>query len=343
MKLLNFLNISSRTTLKDLSNQVGVRNVDSVLHLNNLPRLPKIGEAFDKLCKDTIDDSPNIVDWQRKSTILNSMVGDSDVFEYAALASETTWKLLDKLGTFPKYLKLPETVGDALSNLTGSVPLLGNGIHVQNGIYAEALNQLQNEPHVISPQIFNEYSSIRQINLIEGGSGTEAPMQWFPIPWGSVSLYTSIDDSFVNFPVYPEEVSDGVHASYNTMPDLIYQYEPWQLYTGSGPRSNTYEFEFHRDMWTGDHRDGKANELIRFCMANCYADFKGSIVNIPTVSLYVNGELLISGVMTDVETSWSGPLGLDGWYLYCKLSITIIEVSKEALNFTTMRRKPLIG
>lgn len=340
---MKFLSISNKTTLNDLSNQVGVRNVDSVLHLNNLDRVPKIGEAFDELCQDTLKNYPNNVDWQRKCTLLNAMVSDSDIFEYAALSSENTWKLLDKLGTFPKYLRLPETISADLSKLTGSVPILGNNIHISNSVYSEALRQLQTIPHTISPQIFNEYSSIRQVNLIEGGSGTEAPMQWFPIPWGSVSLYTSIDNSYVNFPVYPEEVSDGVHASYNTMPDLIYQYEPWQLYTGSGPRSNTYAFEFHRDMWTGDHRDGKANELIRFCMANCYADYKGSIVNTPIVSLYVNGDLLISGVMTDVNTSWSGPIGLDGWYLHCKLDISIIEVSKEALNFNTMRRKPLIG
>ena len=127
------------------------------------------------------------------------------------------------------------------------------------------------------------------------------------------------------------------------MPDLLYQYEPWQLYNSSGPRTNTYLFHFHRDMWTGDHRDGKANELIRYCEANCYPEFNGSAVNVPTVTLYIAGSPLIHGVMTQVDTTWDGPIGLDGYYLNCELSITITEVSETALNYNVIKGKSLIG
>ena len=96
-------------------------------------------------------------------------------------------------------------------------------------------------------------------------------------------------------------------------------------------------------MWTGDHRDGKANELIRICEANCYPEFNGSMVNTSTVTLYVKGNALISGVLVDVHKTWDGPIGLDGWYLMCNLSLEIIEVSPTALNYNVVKNKPLIG
>ncbi|MCM1222697.1 MAG: hypothetical protein NC548_50395, partial [Lachnospiraceae bacterium] len=137
----------------------------------------------------------------------------------------------------------------------------------------------------------------------------------------------------------------GVHANYDTMPDLLYQYEPWQIYKGSGPRTVTYDFDIHRDMWSGDHRDGKCNELIRFCQANCYPKFQGASVQTAAVSLYILGEKHITGIMTDVKVAWDeeSPIGLDGFYLHLNLSLTITEVSDEALTYETIQQKGLIG
>jgi hypothetical protein len=145
------------------------------------------------------------------------------------------------------------------------------------------------------------------------------------------------------FPVYPEEYDDGVSANYEEMGEMLYQYEPWKVYKSSGPRENTFTFKMHRDMWTGDHRDGNANALIRGCEANCYPDYDGSLVNVPIVTLYIHGSNLITGVMTSCKTHWSGPIGLDGYYLCCDLTLTIVEVSPQALNYNTVRSKGLIG
>jgi hypothetical protein len=144
------------------------------------------------------------------------------------------------------------------------------------------------------------------------------------------------------FPVYPENIDDGVSANYEEMNEMLYQYEPWKVYKSSGPRENTYTFVFHRDMWTGDHRDGSANNLIRGCEANCYPNFDGSLVNVPIVTLYIHGVNHITGVMTNCKVKWDGPIGLDGFYLKCELSFTITEISPQALNYNTVRNKGLI-
>lgn len=333
---MQLLHVTSKTTLADITEAVGSRNVEEVLHINNIPRTPNAGKAFIDQCASAIEGVPN-VPWQKKSTVLNQLATDSDIFETGALASSSAWRTMIVTGTFPYYVKIPESV-----RLPDSVNLLGNGKPVPEQIYKKTMHYLETPPHSVDPEIFNEYSSLKPSKLIDLISNTTDPFPGFRIPWGEVSLYSSLANERVDFPVYPETVSDSRKANYTQMPDMLYQYEPWQIYTSSGPRSNTYVFEFHRDMWNGDHRDGMANKLIRFCEANCYPEYHGSAVYTSQVSLLIRGKVLITGVMTDVSTDWDGPIGLDGWYLHCKLSITITEVSDVPLDFTTIRNKGII-
>lgn len=336
---MKYVEINNNTMLPQLSQIVGSRNLDSVLHINGLKRTPDIGRQFTSMSGNIIVNSED-VPWQRKSTILNKLVGDSDLFELACLQGESAWKLLSARDTFTNMLKIPDSVNIPDSSITW-----GNNIGVPTVVYRKALDQLASEltNHKISPDIFNEYSVVKPSQIPGNQVNGEDVYQWFRIPWGDITLYSSISDETIDFPVYPEEISDSVKANYTQMPELIYQYEPWQLYQSSGPRQNTYSFEFHRDMWTGDHRDGYANKLVRFCQSNCYPEYNGSAVNVPQVTLYLMGKTLISGVMTDVNVNWSGPIGLDGFYLMCKLEITIVEVSKQALNYQVVKEKSLIG
>lgn len=336
---MQYLAINRTTKLTDLAQAVGSRNVESVLHLNNIDRAPAIGEEFAEKCAQAIIDAAD-VPYTKKQALLNDLTSDSDVFETAALMSASGWKLLSSMNTLPGYLKLPESI-----EIPNSTTTLGNSQLVSRTVYEKVIRALNTVPHWIDPSIFSDYSPMRPTGVAGGLPSTSNgdPMQWFRIPWGMVSLYSSLADEKVDFPVYPEELSDGVRANYTTMPDLLYQYEPWQIYNSSGPRSQSYTFDFHRDMWTGDHRDGKANQLIRFCEANCYPEYRGSAVYTSTVTLYVGGKPLITGIMTDVNVSWDGPIGLDNYYLHCKLEISITEVSPQPLSFSTVLNKPLIG
>lgn len=341
---MQFFKVTKETKLSDVSQIIGSRNVDHLLAVNDLPRTPRIGQAMYDRCQELMNGGANKarksvqnVSWQRKSTVLNTFCQDSDVFEMAALSSESAWRVLDALGTLPMYMKVPESV-----KLPDSTAVIGNGVGVSKDTYRSAMNMLQTPPHYIDPVIFNDYSAANSVAMLSGG-GTSDVFEWFRIPWGEVTLYSALGGDSMDFPVYPEEYEDSRVANYTTMPDLIYQYEPSQIYTGSGPRQNKFSFTMHRDMWTGDHRDGKCNQLIRFCEANCYAEYNGSAVNTPRVTLYIGGKSLISGIMTDCTVSWDGPIGLDGWYLHCTLTFNIIEVSEQALNYKTVRNLPLIG
>ena len=347
-----YLQISKTTKLSDLAQLIGVRNVETVLAVNGLSRTPNIGQQLYALQQSKANDKA--VDWQRKTTLLNGLTASSDVFETAALLSEYGWKVLSATGSFPGMLAIPETI-----DIITTSNVLGNQIQIGSEIYKGAMKCIEEPPHAVDSSIFNVYSTIKSSQVMDGTYLEDSGLtnsrryntanarntqifQEFRIPYTDVALYSSLTQEYINLPVYPEEISDGVKANYNQMSEILYQYEPWQVYTSSGPRSNTYKFKFHRDMW-GDHGDGIANSIIRFCEANCYPKYSGSAVHASTVTLYVNGKVLINGIMDSVDVTWSGPLGKrDNWYLFCELDLHITEVSQIPLSFDTVRGKGLI-
>lgn len=331
---MKFLQITPQTTLSDLADMVGEKNVDYVLNANGLKRTVNIGsQVFGR-------DTEGSTDGQTKSNILNTLVANSDAYEKAALGTEADWVSLYKYGTFSDCLLIPDGITLPLSD-----NVIGNGEPVSTELYNKINTWLKTNSEV-DPTFFAEYSVVASGAYGSTNSGMirpdPYPWEWFTLPWGKISLYSSISGEMVDFPVYPEEISDGYTANYDEMPQMIYQYEPWQVYKSSGPRTNSYTFHMHRDMWTGDHRDGLANDLVRFCEANCFPEYSGSAVHAPLVTFYLNSQNLITGVMKDCKADWTGPLGLDGFQLELKLTITITEVSPEPLNYTTVRNKGLI-
>ena len=204
---MQFLKIKDNMSLSELTDAVGSRNVDSVLNLNSLTRTPNIGKQFRNLVNDKIN-AVNTVPYQKKSTILNNLTADADVFETAALQSEGGWKVLDSLGTMPGMLKIPETI-----TLPDSVSLLGgSGTPISKNVYEKAMKFLADEKD-IDPVIFNEYSSRRSSQIMDITTVSN-PIQWFKLPWGEISLFSSLSGKSIDFPVYPKGFDDSVHATY---------------------------------------------------------------------------------------------------------------------------------
>ena len=271
---------------------------------------------------------------------LNTLTSDSEVYEKAALMDEGEWKVFAELNTFPDAIRIPSSV-----NIPSSAQTIGNDQSVSSSVYQKTMKQLK-EYGYINPATFSDYAAGSLGAAHEGvGSATvqDDVFSAFHIPWGEVQIYSSISGETMDFPCYPEEVEYTRGATYDEMDGTLYQYEPWLTYKSSGPREQSITFMLHRDMWTGDHRDGKCNDLIRFCEANCYADYNGAAVNTALVTIYIHGTAFITGVMTQVSPHWQGPIGLDGWYLQCELTITINEVAAAPLSYSSIRKMNVIG
>ena len=335
---MKFIQTNATTTLSDLRDAVGATNLSTVLAMNSLPRVPNVGQYIAERDRQIIQSTGNVsIDFKKNA--LDRASGDSDVFEAMSLMNEGGWRIYSQTNSLPGTCKVPDSLKLPLSQ-----NVLGNNQRISKTIYTKVMNDVSKDPYFTEPETFNSYYANKSTQIDDiSSTSSQNIFQFFKIPWGKMTIYSSLADDFKDFPVYPEEISDSAKANYQQMPEMIYQYEPWMLYTSSGPRICNYTFTFHRDMWTGDHRDGKANELVRFCMANCYPEYNGSSVNTSLVTLYMNGEVLIHGILTDVGVEWSGPQGLDDFYLICKLTLSITEIAPEPLNFQTVMNKPLIG
>lgn len=334
---MQYLKVSKSTKLIDVINIVGQDHIEDLLHLNNLERVPNLGKSFIKICNDVIANTEPVMT-ERKISILNRLSADEEIFEIACLMNEDSWKVMSSMSTFPNYLIIPDDiVVPPITDVIG-----GNG-NISDIVFRRAITQMLDSEEV-DPSIFNELSDTQPATIADSpDSYYNTPFEAFNIPWGKITLYSSLSEISMDFPCYPEVSGDGRTATYTQMPDLLYQYEPWYIYENSGPRQVVYKFHFHRDMWNGDHTRGGANKLIRFCEANCYPRYNGSSVHTSTVALYIDGSCAIHGIITNVSPEWSGPIGHDGWYLECNLSITIIEIANKPLNYDSVMNLPIIG
>ena len=358
---MQYLLITKKDTLSDIAKVVGQSNIDLILSENGLKRTPKIGQQWYDKCAELIAQTPNEVTASRKTTLLNGLTHSQEVFEKACLMDEDEWKVFSTFQSFPDALRVPESIelpystkvigariGDVVaasigSNAVSTSVSTSTIDPVDPVTYRSIMKGLQKSPY-IDAAVFNTVNTSPPVKLDDRSKiETKTPQYSFNLPWGKIQMYSTLLKETMDFPAYPEHIDTSRNATYTSMPDTIYQYEPWIVYQSSGPREQSLEFHLHRDMWTGNHLDGNAENLVKFCEANTFPDYRGSAVLTPLVRIYIDGSLFISGVLTATTTNWTGPLGLDNWYLEFTLSLVIQEVSETALNIHSVRQFGLKG
>lgn len=368
---MQYLLINKSDTLLSISKIVGQSNIDLLLSENGLSRVPRIGEQWYDKCDTLIRNTPNNVTGARKAALLNNLTGSEEVFEKACLMDEDEWKVFSAFQAFTDALRVPEAIklpssakviGDTLGDVQATIGNAGRkttGSQVKTNAevgtskasdpvnpvaYRKVMKGLKESPD-ISPAVFNSVNTSPPVSMNAKKINIEnrTPQYAYSLPWGKIQMYSSLLDEVAEFPAYPEEVETSRTAKYTSMPDIIYQYEPWIVYESSGPREQSLTFHLHRDMWSGNHLDGRANDLIRFCECNTFPKYTGSAVLAPRVRFYIDGSLFISGVLTQTTVRWSGPIGQDNWYLDFELSLMIQEVAEQPLNIKTVRQLGLIG
>ena len=376
---MQFLIIDKNDTLISITRVIGSQNIDALLAENGLERTPRLGQAWNTKCDNLLISQPTNISNDRKALLLNLVTDSQEVFERVCLLDEDGWKIFSAFQAFRDALKIPQMVSLPYSSkVIGSsrveyVKQIGNATAsysrkqtssgmkatrktsntittsdsdpVSSATYREAVKSLKQWGE-ISQSLFNavntQYPS--RIDPLKSDVIRDiTPSYSFPVPWGRIQICSSLSDKVMDIPASPEQVDTSRSASYVSMPDTIYQYEPWIMYQSSGPREQSLVFHLHRDLWSGNHLDGRANELVRFCEANTFPEYQGSTVNSPIVKIYIDGSCFITGVMTRTDVSWKGPIGLDNWYLEFELSLTIQEVASSALDFHSMQTMNVIG
>lgn len=109
--------------------------------------------------------------------------------------------------------------------------------------------------------------------------------------------------SLFYFPCYPESVSDSNSASYSAV-SILGRSEPFQYYTGSGPRTVSVSFEMHCEM-CGDI--DYVYNLVSNIESACYPNY-GNAVSATKVTFHVANNINITGIISSVDTDYSGPI-----------------------------------
>ena len=142
------------------------------------------------------------------------------------------------------------------------------------------------------------------------------------------------------FPCYPESVSDSNQASYNAI-NILGRSEPFQYYTGSGPRTVSVSFKLHSDMW---HDINYIYELVAFIEACCYPRY-GNAIAATKVIFHAAQNVHICGIMTSVNTEYEGPVldmqpGPDGTYNGSNMQVPKYAQVNVSFNITEVTGNP---
>lgn len=138
-------------------------------------------------------------------------------------------------------------------------------------------------------------------------------------------------------PQFPESLTDSTSASFNTT-TILGRSAPIYTYTGSGPRTVTFDFVLHRDMMNDiniannsfglSEDDDVLEELIRTIESAALPKYVNvtKAVNPPVIAVRIGDEIYIKGVVRgSVQKTFSGPI-IDNKYAVCKITFTVDEI-----------------
>jgi hypothetical protein len=133
------------------------------------------------------------------------------------------------------------------------------------------------------------------------------------------------------FPCAPESVSDSNQASYSSV-NILGRSEPFQYYTGSGPRTVSTAFKMHTDMCSNVQY---VYHITRIVESACYPEY-GNNIAATRCHLHLVDNIDITGIITNVSTQYSGPI-IDDKYAVIDLSFSVTEVTGTPFSRSQIR------
>lgn len=151
------------------------------------------------------------------------------------------------------------------------------------------------------------------------------------VPYCWLSVGDPPNRSGFVFPCAPESVSDSNQASYSSV-NILGRSEPFQYYTGSGPRTVSVAFKMHTDMCSDV---GYVYRITKIVESACYPDY-GNNIAATRCHLHLVDNIDITGIITNVSTQYSGPI-IDDMYAVIDLSFSVTEVTGTPFSRSQIR------
>ena len=223
------------------------------------------------------------------------------------------------LGSVPGCLIVPDAYVDEVVAVSG---------HTQQAILHDLLlREVKEDLRKDAPEL--EYPRMDT----ETGSSQD---NWYWKPTGDVTIQIE-GQAPLEIPCFPESVNDSTSATWSQEMTTYQHYEPQNTYNKSGPRVVTCTFKIHRAMWDGNQDSGKSEELVAYMQSACYPNYDTQASEPPRVTLIIGKSIRIVGILTNMETTYSGPIGPDNKYDCVDINISITEESDNVLSTEAVR------
>lgn len=223
------------------------------------------------------------------------------------------------LGSVPGCLIVPVEYVDDVTPVSG---------HTQQAVLQDySLTEVREDLRADTPDL--------QFPRIDTEFG-ETQDNWYWKPTGDVTFQIE-GDTALEIPCFPESVSDTTSATWSQEMTTYQHYEPQNTYNKSGPRVVSCTFKIHRAMWDGNQDSGKAEELVAYMQSACYPNYDTQASEPPRVTLIIGKSVRIVGILTSMDTTYSGPIGPDNKYDCLEIAISITEESDNVLSTDAVR------
>lgn len=223
------------------------------------------------------------------------------------------------LGTFSGCLIVPNEYVDEITPVSGKVQ---NRVLQDDNIDAVRSDLRTDIPRLEFPRIDTETGDSQD--------------NWYWKPTGDVMVQIE-GQAPLEIPCFPESVSDSTSATWSQEMTTYQHYEPQNTYNKSGPRVVNCTFKIHRAMWDGNQDSGKSEELVSYIQSACYPNYDTQASEPPRITLIIGKSIRIVGILTTMETNFSGPIGPDNKYDCVDISLSIQEEADTVLSTDAVR------
>ena len=250
---------------------------------------------------------------------VQAQLDDRDKANVVAEFTPAEFKRYSVLGSVPGCLVVPAEFVDDVTPVAG---------HTQQAVLRDLLlrdvreDLRADQPELQFPRIDAEFGDTQD--------------NWYWKPTGDVTFQVE-GESPIEIPCFPENVNDSTSATWSQEMTTYQHYEPQNTYNKSGPRIVSCAFKIHRAMWDGNQDSGKSEELVAYMQSACYPNYDTQASEPPRVTLIIGKSVRIVGILTSMETVYSGPIGPDNKYDCVDISISITEESDNVLSTEAVR------
>lgn len=250
---------------------------------------------------------------------VQAQLDDRDKANVVAEFTPAEFKRYSVLGSVPGCLVVPAEFVDEVTPVTG---------HTQQAVLKDLLlREVREDLRADQPEL--------QFPRIDAEFG-DTQDNWYWKPTGDVTFQVE-GESPIEIPCFPENVNDSTSATWSQEMTTYQHYEPQNTYNKSGPRVVSCAFKIHRAMWDGNQDSGKSEELVAYMQSACYPNYDTQASEPPRVTLIIGKSVRIVGILTSMETVYSGPIGPDNKYDCVDISISITEESDNVLSTEAVR------